>query len=106
MVQNKLTAILNSQLQAELSYSISEDLLQQELAGFIEYLINTDFERLVQILYRTDVSESWLKKILHSKPAENTSIIIAKLIIKRELEKIESRKKYSNRSEADNHERW
>jgi len=106
MVQNELIAVLSTQLQLELPKTISENLLEQKLSGFIEHLINTDFERLVQILYKTDVNESELKKMLQTESGENAAVIIAKLIIKRELQKIESRKNYSSQNDADDNERW
>lgn len=106
MVQNELIAVLNTQLQLELPKTISENQLEQKLSEFIEHLINTDFERLVQILYKTDVNESELKKMLQTESGENAAAIIAKLIIKRELEKIESRKKFSNPNDADDNDKW
>jgi hypothetical protein len=107
MSKKELIAALNTRLQLELADSISENLLEQKLSGFIEHLINSDFDRLVQILYKTDVNETELKKMLQTESGENAAAIITKLIIKRELQKIESRKKYSNQNDADDDdERW
>lgn len=66
------------------------------LVAFIDDLIRNDFNRLVSILYRVDISEAKLKQ----KLAENTDIkipaaeTIARLFIAREEEKIISRAKY------------
>ena len=66
------------------------------LVAFIDDLIRNDFNRLVSILYRVDISVSKLKQ----KLAENTdnkipaAETIARLFIEREEEKIISRAKY------------
>ena len=66
------------------------------LVAFIDDLIRNDFNRLVSILYRVDISEAKLKQ----KLAENTdnkilaAETIARLFIEREEEKIISRAKY------------
>lgn len=70
----------------------------KSLVNYIDALVKNDFNRLLRILYRVDVSEEKLKK----RVAENTDInlrsaeIIAHLLIEREQEKIESRAKYRN----------
>ena len=69
------------------------------LVGFIDDLIRNDFTRLVNILYRVDVSESKLKQRLsentdYTVPAAET---IARLLIEREEEKMKSRAKYRNK---------
>ena len=66
------------------------------LVAFIDNLIRNDFNRLVSILYRVDISEAKLKQKLaenidHKVPAAET---IARLFIEREEEKIISRAKY------------
>ena len=69
------------------------------LVGFIDDLIRNDFNRLVSVLYRVDISETKLKQ----KLAENTdntipaAETIALLFIEREAEKILSREKYRSR---------
>ena len=65
--------------------------LEAWLAGEISLLIDQDFQRLMNILYRIDVSEQKTKMaFIQSNPARE----IAKLIIERELQKIVSREKY------------
>lgn len=60
----------------------------------VQTLINEDFSSLVYLLYRIDVRESLIKETLALHPTENTAILIARLIIQRQIEKIETRKKY------------
>ena len=59
----------------------------------VSSLLDTDFQRLVSILYRIDVSEQRLKEAL-AAGAEAPSEVITKMIIERELQKVATRKKY------------
>jgi len=59
----------------------------------IDELIRTDFEKLKWILYRIDVSEKKLSEALKSSEADAVTIM-ADMIIQRQLEKAESRKKF------------
>ena len=63
------------------------------LAGEIRFLIDQDFQKLMNILYRIDVNEDKTKMAFGTNDPANE---IAKLIIERELQKIESRKKYKS----------
>lgn len=79
---------------ADLSKCSTEAEMGKNLAAFINDLINRDFDALVQLLYRIDISEEKLKKLLRENPGENAGDIIARLIIERQLQKAESRKRY------------
>lgn len=67
--------------------------LENWLTGKIALLMDQDFERLMNVLYRIDVSED---KIKLAFAASNTANELAKLIIERELQKVATRKKYRN----------
>lgn len=67
------------------------------LVHFIEGLINTDFNKLISILYRVDVSEEKLKRALHQNPEIPASRIIATMLLERELEKRKWRAMYPTR---------
>ena len=56
-------------------------------------MILTNFESLVQLLYRIDVSEMKLKSILKEQPNEDAGKIIALLIIERQIKKIKEDEK-------------
>ena len=56
-----------------------------------DYLIENDYERLLQVLYRIDVDESKAKKSLIEASDKNPSEVLADLIIERLLEKAKSR---------------
>lgn len=65
----------------------------QAFIDYINHLIETDFSKLLAILYRVDVSEKKLKQAF-TQEHRNAGEIIARLLIERELQKIETRKKY------------
>ena len=91
----------------ELSTIISKDLgvpefgnedyahnkLRESLITVIDHLLDRDFNRLMNTLYRIDISEDRVKLSL-SLP-NSKDITIADLIIARQLEKAQTREKYS-----------
>ena len=78
-----------------------------ELAVEINQLILTNFERLVQLLYRIDVSEMKLKNLLKENPNEDAGKLIATLIIERQIQKLKHRSEHSSTKEEDtNEETW
>jgi hypothetical protein len=80
---------------------LNDDLLIQQLADYINQLILVNFERLVQLLYRIDVSEAKLKYLLKENPGEDAGKIIAVLIIERQIQKIKFRKEMSESDRDD-----
>ena len=79
--------------------------IKAALTSYVNELINKDFEKLVSLLYRIDVNEHKMRNLLNAKQGENAAGLIADLIIERQLQKIESRKKYSSRQDSDE-EKW
>ena len=80
---------------------------KQLLAEKINELINNDFQKLVSILYRMDISEIKLKQLLNENPGTNAAQIISDLMIERQAEKIRSRQRFSKRDEnISDEERW
>jgi len=77
---------------AHLSAGDLENLLSERL----NILIRDDFSGLVRLLYRIDINEERLKRLLQSQTGSVTDAgrIIARLIIDRQLQKIESRRAY------------
>ncbi len=87
--------------------SSSGEELEIFLAERINYLIVNNFSSLVQILYRIDVSEQKIKTLLKENASSNAGRIIASLVIERQVEKWESRKKFNqNKDDIDNEEAW
>ena len=78
----------------------------QWLAEAVNRLLNNNFEKLVSILYRIDVSEEKLKMVLKENPGADAGNIIADLIIERQLQKIKSRKKPASNDSIPDEEKW
>lgn len=97
MVEKELIQIINKQVDIDLSEDISKNELQQKFTVFINKLIVNDFQRLITILYRVDVDELKLKRLLKENAGNNAGEIIANLIIEREIQKIETRKQFGSK---------
>ena len=97
MVEKELIHIINKQIDTNLTEDISSNELQQKLTVFINDLILNDFQKLISILYKVDVDEKKLKRILKENAGTDAGEIIAGLIIEREIQKIETRKKFGSK---------
>ena len=76
----------------------SEEDLENYLAVYINELIDKDFNKLINLLYRIDISEQKLKIALQNEDKTISSgKTIAQLIIERQLQKLEFRKKFSKK---------
>ena len=104
----------DEQVQQEIIQIISEDLLPQtslavfkeKLSAYINDLINHDFEKLIHILYRLDVSEQKLRSAL-AATSTDAGMTIAQMIIDRQQQKIKTREQYYQRNtNIDNEEKW
>jgi hypothetical protein len=77
----------------------------EDLASRVNELISGDFPKLINILYRLDVSESKLRAMLSSGSGEDAGLIIARLMFERQLQKIRSRRDYREENK-DGEDRW
>lgn len=82
----------------------SVDIFTEELSNYINHLLNTDFEKVVSLLYRIDVDENKIKKLLEN--TTNSSLIIAQAIIERQLQKIKSRQEHRRDNNISEEEKW
>ena len=69
-------------------------IIREQLAFVIAKLLEANFERLCQAMYRLDVSEKKFHEVLHAKPAEEIPYSLADLVIERELQKVKTRMMY------------
>jgi len=77
------------------------------VAARVNELIQTDFQKLISILYRLDVSEEKLKRLLKDHPGTDAGLIITELIIERQIEKIKSRREFTRRDkDIDEEDKW
>ncbi len=105
MNTNLIPAIRQS-LNIDLPDDITFEVLKQTLSAHINQLIQSDFEKLVSLLYRIDISEPKLKHLLKENKGEDAGNTIAELIIERQLQKIESRKKSTGNENISDEEKW
>jgi hypothetical protein len=98
--------IMRGMLDVEVSKKYTYDQLIAMLAVHINQLLQTNFEQLVNLLYRIDVSEKKLKQLLSGFPKEDAGNIIAALIVERQMEKINSRNRYKTDGNFEGEEKW
>src|ERR1700761_894194 len=98
---------LNGAYDLGLPEGITAEALETVLAARVDHLISNDFETLLQLLYRIDVSENKLRGVLQENEGHAPGRIIARLIIERQVQKMETRRKYGSSPAADDgEERW
>jgi siroheme synthase (precorrin-2 oxidase/ferrochelatase) len=84
------------QLRPELvATTTNEEELTQLIKQLIQELIDSDFEKLLLILYRLDVDENKVKNAIDLSGPADAPLSIAQLIIEREKERIATRKQYN-----------
>ncbi|MEO7531103.1 MAG: hypothetical protein ABIS69_06820 [Sediminibacterium sp.] len=83
-----------------------EDLTAEQMASFINDLIDKDFARLVQLLYRLDVSEDKLKSVLLEHPTGDAGDMIAKLILERIAQREKAKNLFKQEREIPEDEKW
>ncbi len=107
-LQNSVVQLLVAPSEVEAFDDLKE--LRNWLIENIEWLLDNDFERMLSVLYRIDVSEIKVRRLIEQNEGEDAAGIIADLILERQAQKIESRKKYSTPKEGkyfdDQAETW
>ena len=83
-----------------------EELSFEQMAAFINQLIDKDFSRLVQLLYRLDVSEAKLKTVLLENPTGNAGDMIAQLILERIKQREDARKQFKQEEDIPEEDKW
>ncbi|RYG25078.1 MAG: hypothetical protein EOO01_42940 [Chitinophagaceae bacterium] len=107
--------ILNEKEEKEISVAVNKVFsikpspgqdLRTMISLEINRLIVRDFNLLITTLYLLDISEKKLTAVLASNPGEDAGILIAELVIERELEKFRSRQLYRNDKPIADEDRW
>ncbi len=107
MENEELVNLVNKEMAIELPMQISMKEIQEKLSAHINRLIQHNFEQLINLLYRIDVSEPKIKSLLKMQPGTNAGDIIANLIIERQLQKIQSRQRFKTNDEGfTEEEKW
>lgn len=77
------------------------------LSGRINDLLVNDFNKLVSLLYRMDISEMKLRRLLEEHPGENAADLIAMLVVERQTEKLKTRETFRQKDdEISDEEKW
>ena len=81
--------------------------MRELIEGVNDMLVN-DFNRLIAILYRLDVSDRKLRERLADSPKTDAARLIAEMMVEREVRKIKSRRetRRDDISSIDEDERW
>ncbi len=107
MDSRELVNEINTALTLQLPPTLDKEALVAMLAEHINFLITTDFQKLIFVLYRVDVNETKLKALLNQHPGADAGKIIAALLVERQEEKIISRSQHRPTQPPENdEERW
>ena len=79
----------------DLPSNLTEDQLREVMINAFAYLIDDNFQKLVQILYKADVDQDKLKFALENTENATSATVIADAYIARQKAKIETWNKYS-----------
>ena len=83
-----------------------KEILRQQLVILVNDLLVHDFQKLVLLLYRVDVSEKKLKDQIQLHPETDASEIITDLLIERQEEKKKSRASFKKDRDIPEDEKW
>lgn len=70
--------------------------LKRLLSKRIMEMIDHEFDRFVNLLYRIDISEAKVKQALAEQPFSKGVEKVAEMIIERQLQKVSTRKQFSS----------
>lgn len=92
---NSLIKIISKDF--DIQNDLSENQLRQTMVDAFAYLIDNDFAKLIQILYKADVDQYKLKELLENTEEGSSAEVIAEAYISRQMAKIETWEKYSKK---------
>lgn len=102
-MHNEIVHIVNDSFGLQSNENNFVDFLTEK----INFLIINDFNKLIYILYRADINEQKLNRLLAENKKEDAGKIIAALFIQRQFEKIKTREENIENSNSDSQEeRW
>lgn len=90
---NSLVKIISKDF--DINENLTENQLREAIINAFAYLVDNDFPKLIQILYKADVDQYKLKELLETTEGKSPAEVIADAYINRQMEKIETWAKYS-----------
>ena len=107
MTESNLVISINESLQLSIPSQAGREDLLRLLTTHVNNLLDSDFEKLVSLLYRLDISEKKLRECLAINAGQDAAPLIALLIIERQEQKIKSRQQYTRRDQSiDEDDAW
>lgn len=98
---------LNESGELQLRPVVTIDELEAVLAQRVATMLQKEPDVLFQLLYRIDVDEKLVNRALADAGPDDAARAIARLILERQWQKIESRRKYrQDPHDGDGEERW
>jgi hypothetical protein len=94
---NKDFATVEDGMLIPLGGSIDRDSIREKLAFVIAHLMEHNFEKLCQAMYRLDVSERKFDEVLTREEPERIAYSLADLVIEREMQKVRTRIMYKRK---------
>ncbi len=103
-----IKSALSQSLDLELSDNLSMDDLENVLAAHVNSMMTTDMNRLLNMLYRLDIDETRLRQMLEQNTGTDAGSIVARLIIERQIQKLQARQNFkpNDENEIDETEKW
>jgi len=100
--------LIQKQLSGDFNLPVTNNKQQlvEALGEGINQLIQTDFSRLINILYRIDISEKTLKETLEQQADQDAGQLIAALIIERQLQKQKMRELFKPHDNIPDDDKW
>jgi hypothetical protein len=80
--------------------------VRAQLEAYVNELIQHDFSKLVDLLYRVDVNEKKLKELLAQRQDTSSAALIADLLIERQLQKQAWRQSPPPENDIPEEDRW
>jgi hypothetical protein len=74
----------------------NQDEILKRLTEIINRMLAKDYHRLVNAMYRLDINEKLFREAISGMHSPNVASRLAELVLNREKEKIEMRKKYKS----------
>ena len=103
--REEIKSLIKTEFQVEVEGN-DPAMLKSVLVKKLNELILIDFQKLVNILYRLDVSEPKLKQLLKENKEQDAGEIIAGLIIERQVQKMKTKRSQPPPGNIDENEKW
>jgi hypothetical protein len=95
MIPDKTKSLIFSHFEVEIDQeSVDDEALFQILTDQIAYLIQHRFEFLMSLMYRLDIEEMKIHQALAPDSPEPANVAIARLVIERQVKRMETKEKY------------